>query len=66
MEKHVVLGWWIGLELEYCRCYKVFFTETRSERIFDVVIFFPQNLRIPRVLSADAGTLAAQDLVEEL
>ena len=35
--KHGVSGWYIGPELEHHRCYKVFVTETRSERISDKV-----------------------------
>ena len=32
-----MLGWYIVPELEHFRCYKVFVTETRSERIAYVV-----------------------------
>ena len=37
-----------------------------SERIDDVVKSPPQNVRMPRILSADAATLAAQDLLKAL
>ena len=46
--KNVVLGWYIGPYLEHYRCYKLFVTETISERIADMVEFFPQNLIMPR------------------
>ena len=35
--KHVVVGWFIGPTLEHLKFYKVFVTETISERIYDVV-----------------------------
>ena len=54
---------YIGPALIHYRCYKVFLTEKRIERISDVVEFPPQNVRISIVPSADAATLAAQDLV---
>ena len=60
------MGWCIGPALEHYRCYKVFVTETTSERIDDVVEFTHQNLIIPRVSYADTSTLVAQDLVQEL
>ena len=41
-------------------------TEKISEIISDVVEFLPKNEIIPRVLSADATTLAARYLVESL
>ena len=47
-------------------CYKVFVIETIIERIVELEELPPQNVRMPRVLSADADTLAAQDLVEAL
>ena len=46
--------------------YKVFVTETRSERIVDAMEFFPQKVIIPIVSSSDAATLVARDLVETL
>ena len=64
--KHGVSGWYISLELEHYRCYKLFGTESRSEVISYIVEFPPQNTRIPTFLSDDADTLAAQYLVEEL
>ena len=64
--KHGVSGWYIGPALDHYRWYKVFVTEKKSEIISDVVEFPPQNVRMPRVLSTDAATLAEQDLVELL
>ena len=42
------------------------YDKKRPKRIFDVVEFFPQNVKIPRVSSTDAAKLAVQDLVETL
>ena len=53
-------------ELEHYRCYKVFLIEIRSERIYDIVEFTPQNGIMPRILSADITTLAERYLVEAL
>ena len=64
--KHGVLGWYIEPALDQYNCYKVFVTETRSERIDDVVGFPPQNVIILIVLYANAAMLSAQDLVEAL
>ena len=47
-------------------CDKVFVTETRSERISDILEFSPQNVKMPRLLSANATTLASRLLVETL
>ena len=41
-------------------------TETISERIADVMNLFEFFLKMPRVSSADAATLADRDLVEAL
>ena len=38
--KHGVAGGYIVPALEHYRCYKVFVTETRSEIIVDVMVFF--------------------------
>ena len=64
--KHVVAGWYIGPELDHYSCFKLFMTEKISERISDIVDFLPQNVRMPRVSSADAATPAARYLVEAL
>ena len=59
--KHGVSGWNIGPELEQYRCYKVFVTETTPEIISDIVEFTPQNVRMTRISSADAATIAMQE-----
>jgi hypothetical protein len=38
-------GWYIGPALEHYRCYTVYITKTRRERIVETVDFFPRNSR---------------------
>ena len=52
--------------LECYRRYKVFMAEKISKTIADVLELPPLKKRMPIFLSADAATLAAQYLVEEL
>jgi hypothetical protein len=33
-------GWYIGPALEHCRCYTVYISKTRSERVIETVVFF--------------------------
>ena len=44
----------------------MFLTETISEIIADVVDFFPQNMKMPRVSSDNAATIADRYLLEAL
>jgi hypothetical protein len=63
---HGEIGWYLGPALEHYRCHKVYITKTRSERASDTVEFFPQAITMPHMSSADAATLAAQDLTHTL
>jgi hypothetical protein len=38
---HVQYGWYIGPALEHYRCYTVYITKTRAERVVETVDFFP-------------------------
>jgi hypothetical protein len=38
-------GWYIGPSLEHYRCYKVYVTKTRGERVVETVELFPRNSR---------------------
>jgi hypothetical protein len=38
-------GWYIGPALEHYRCYTVYVTKTRGERIVETVNFSPRNSR---------------------
>ena len=64
--KNEVAGWYIRPEKKHYRFYKIFFNETRSEQVFDNVEFYPQSMKIPRISSADAATLAERYLIGAL
>jgi hypothetical protein len=57
-------GWYIGPALEHYRCYTVYITETRGERIVETVEFFPEKLPFPS--AQELATQAAADLTHAL
>jgi hypothetical protein len=59
-------GWYIGPALENYRCYTVYITNTRSNRIVETVDFFPQKVILPFPSSLDLATQAAVDLTHAL
>jgi hypothetical protein len=59
-------GWYIGPALEHYRCYMVYITKTRSNRIVEKVDFFPQKFILPFPSSHDLATQAAADLTHAL
>jgi len=59
-------GWYIGPALEHYRCYKVYINKTRAERTVDTVEFFPTQVNMPKLSSADAALKAAIDLIAAL
>jgi hypothetical protein len=59
-------GWYIGPALEHYRCYKIYITKTRSNRIVESVEFFPQKFILPFPSSRDLATQAAADLTHTL
>ena len=59
---HGVDGWYIGGAPEHYRCYRVYATKTRAERIARTVEFFPHYGPMPQLSSADAAIRAAIDL----
>jgi hypothetical protein len=63
---HGIDGWYIGPTYEHYRCYRIYATKTRAERICDTVEFFPHNFRMPEQSSADAAIRAAQELIHAL
>ena len=63
MEQTWGRGWYLVPALEHYRYHRIFVTETRSERISNIVDFFPQSVETPRIYSADSATLAARDLL---
>jgi hypothetical protein len=59
-------GWYIAPELEHYRCYTVYITKTRSNRIVETVDFFPQKIILPFPSSHDLATQATADLTHAL
>jgi hypothetical protein len=59
---HGVDGWYLGGAPEHYRCYRVYATKTRAERIARTVEFFPHFGHMPQLSSADAAIRAAIDL----
>ena len=46
---HGVQGWCIEPAVDHCQCYKVYISNTRSERIIDTVSLFPENTTMPGI-----------------
>jgi hypothetical protein len=59
-------GWYIGPALEHYRCYKVYITKTRGDRIAETVAFFLKKITLPFPSAQDLATQAAVDLTHTL
>jgi hypothetical protein len=59
---HGVDGYYLGGAPEHYRCYRVYATKTRAERIARTVEFFPHFGKMPALSSADAAIRAAIEL----
>ena len=59
---HAVKGWYLDLALIHYRCYRVWATETDSERIADTVAWYPAHFKMSVSNSLDSAIAAAQDL----
>jgi hypothetical protein len=59
-------GWYIGPALEHCRCYTVYITKTRGERVVETVDFFPENFKLPFPSAQYLATKAAAELTHAL
>jgi hypothetical protein len=59
-------GWYIGPALEHYRCYTVYITKTRGERIVETVEFFPDNFKLLFPSAQDLATKAAVELTHAL
>jgi hypothetical protein len=58
--------WYIGPALEHYRCYTVYITKTRGERIVETVDFFPENFKLPFPSAQDLATKTAAELTHAL
>jgi hypothetical protein len=63
---HVQDGWYIGPALEHYRCYTIYITKTRGERVVETVDFFPEKVILPFPSAQDLATQAAADLTHAL
>jgi hypothetical protein len=59
-------GWYIGPALEHYRCYTVYITKTRGERLVETVDFFPKKNTLPFPSAQDLSTKAASELTHAL
>jgi hypothetical protein len=59
-------GWYIGPALEHYRCYTVYVTTTRGERVVETVDFFPEKFTLPFPSAQDLATQAAAELIHAL
>jgi hypothetical protein len=59
-------GWYIGPALKEYRCYMVYITKTRSERVVEKVEFFTTEVPLPFPLSKDLATQEAKQLIHAL
>jgi hypothetical protein len=59
-------GWYIGPALEHYRCYTVYISRTRGERVVETVDFFPETFKLPFPSTQDLATKAATELTHAL
>jgi hypothetical protein len=59
-------GWYIGPALEHYRCYTVYITKTRGERVVETADFFPETFKLPFPSAQDLATKAAAELTHAL
>jgi hypothetical protein len=45
-DPHGVEGWYLGPATDHYRCYRVYVSKTRAERITDTVELFPQAIDV--------------------
>jgi hypothetical protein len=63
---HAVDGWYLGPAMNHYRCYRVWITETTSERVADTLSWYPTQVSMPRASSTEEASAAARDLIEAL
>jgi hypothetical protein len=59
-------GWYIGPALEHYRCYTVYISKTRSERVVETVDFFPTEVPLIFPSSKELAIQAAKQLTHAL
>jgi hypothetical protein len=63
---HGQYGRYIGTALEHYRCYTVYITKTRGDRIVQTVEFFPEKFTLPFPSAQDLAIQAVADLTHAL
>jgi hypothetical protein len=63
---HAEEGWYIGPAPEHYRCYRVYMTETKAERISDTVSWYPTKTIMPTADSIEIIAAAINDIQHEL
>jgi hypothetical protein len=59
-------GWYIGPALEHYRCYTVYISKTRGERVVEIVDFFQENFKLTFPSTQELATKAATELTHAL
>lgn len=60
---HVAAGFYLGPALDHYRCYRVYVTETKAERIADTLAWFPAHVQMPTPSSDELVLAALKDVV---
>jgi hypothetical protein len=63
---HAVDGWYVGPALLHYRCYRVWITETTSERVADTLSWYPTQVSMPKASTTEEASAAARDLIQAL
>jgi hypothetical protein len=63
---HVQHGYSLGPSMHHYRCQNVYISSTASERIVDILEFFPHNSPMPQLSSTDRLLMAADDIYDAL
>jgi hypothetical protein len=63
---HAEEGWYIGPAQEHYRCYRVYMTDTKSERITDTISWYPTKTTLPTATSLEIVAASLQDVQHEL
>jgi hypothetical protein len=63
---HDIDGWYVGPALESYRCYRTWILDTRRERIYDTLQWFPMHVTMPLASSIDLVLAGARDIIQAL
>ena len=63
-DPHGIDGWYLGPAMEHYRCYRLYATSTKAERISDTVQFFPYNYEVPNISQQTQIAESIKDLTK--